>query len=96
MSKLRDSARGQDCMIRIPGVCNHDPETTVLCHQNGGGMGMKTADIEGAFGCSLCHDIVDGRVRQYSYTRMEIKIMFFEAAARTRDYWLKNGFITIK
>ena len=96
MSKLRESARGQQCQIRIPGVCNHDPETTVLCHQNGGGMGMKTSDIEGAFGCNLCHDVVDGRTRQYHYTRNEIKLMFFEAAARTREYWLKNGFITTK
>ncbi len=30
--KVRDSARGQDCTVRIPGTCNFDPATTVLAH----------------------------------------------------------------
>ena len=30
--KIRNSARGQDCALRIPGVCNFNPETTVLAH----------------------------------------------------------------
>lgn len=29
---LRDSARGQCCTLQIPGICNSNPETTVLCH----------------------------------------------------------------
>ena len=62
MSKLRESAKGQHCMVRLPGVCNGNPETTVLAHLNGGGMGMKQSDLLGAFACSACHDAVDGRV----------------------------------
>ncbi|MBC7213069.1 MAG: DUF1364 family protein, partial [Pseudomonas sp.] len=26
--KVRESARGQDCTVRIPGICNFNPETT--------------------------------------------------------------------
>ena len=29
MSKITQSARGERCQIRFPGICNHDPETTV-------------------------------------------------------------------
>ncbi len=41
MSKLRKSVRGWDCTVRINGVCNFNPDTTVLAHLNGAGMGMK-------------------------------------------------------
>ena len=30
MTAARREAKGQPCMVRIPGVCNGDPETTVL------------------------------------------------------------------
>ena len=63
--KLRDSAQGQDCQLRIPGVCNGNPETVVWCHLNGQeygkGMGHKSHDIFGFYGCSSCHDVYDGR-----------------------------------
>jgi len=41
--KYTESARGQECQVRIPGICSHDPETVVFAHLNGGGMGMKRA-----------------------------------------------------
>ena len=61
MSKITESARGEECQVRIPGVCNHNPETTVFAHLGGGGMGAKQPDCEGAYSCSSCHDVVDGR-----------------------------------
>lgn len=65
MTPIRKAARGQDCTLRIPGVCNFDPDTTVLCHSNnladGKGMGLKAPDTEACFGCSACHDVMDGR-----------------------------------
>ncbi|MER2105083.1 MAG: nuclease domain-containing protein, partial [Pseudomonas atacamensis] len=41
--KLRASANGQECTVRMPGICNHNPETTVLAHLPCGqkGMGIK-------------------------------------------------------
>lgn len=61
---IRRAARGQDCTLRLA-VCNFDPDTTVLCHSNflidGKGMGMKAPDMAAAFGCSACHDVLDGR-----------------------------------
>jgi hypothetical protein len=64
---IRDSARGEECTVRIVGACNRDPSTTVWSHlpsiDGGRGMGMKAIDEAGAYACSCCHDVVDGRKR---------------------------------
>ncbi|CNE68443.1 82 prophage-derived uncharacterized protein ybcO [Yersinia rohdei] len=61
---LRDFARGQCCTLQIPGICNSNPETTVLCHLSSSthGMGYKSDDFWAVYGCSDCHDVIDGRV----------------------------------
>ena len=63
MSRVRQSARNEDCTLRLPTICNFNPETTVYCHtnrlQDGKGMGIKSN--KGAYGCSACHDVMDGR-----------------------------------
>lgn len=62
-TKVLNSARGQPCAMRLPGICNGNPETTVWCHLNGGafgkGMGQKAHDILGFHGCSDCHRYLD-------------------------------------
>ena len=62
---IRDSARGEECSVRIVGACNFDPATSVWSHlpsiAGGRGMGMKAIDECGAVACSACHDVVDGR-----------------------------------
>jgi hypothetical protein len=93
MSKLRKSAKGRECQIRIPGVCNFNPETTVLCHLNGGGMGMKHPDLFGAFGCSDCHDWVDGRTSSAPNAYRQEYLS--DAIFRTQAIWLKEGLIKI-
>lgn len=67
MSKLTKAARGRDCQIRIPGVCNFNPETTVLAHYRLAGTcgtGIKPHDEQGAWACSSCHDEIDRRTRK--------------------------------
>lgn len=64
MSKITESARGEECLVRIPAVCNHNPETTVFAHYRLAGtcgMGKKPKDTQGAYACSSCHDEVDRR-----------------------------------
>jgi hypothetical protein len=59
---LRKEARGRDCQVRLPGVCNFNPETTVLAHyrlSGQSGMGHKSPDLIGAWACSGCHTEVD-------------------------------------
>lgn len=64
IQKLRDSARGEECTLRIYPYCNGDPETTVLCHlPSGSGMGQKSPDWFAVYGCSSCHDVIDYRIK---------------------------------
>jgi hypothetical protein len=66
MTPARKSAQGQPCMIRLPGICNGDPETTVLAHYRLAGYcgtGLKPPDELGAWACSACHDECDRRTR---------------------------------
>ena len=93
MSKLRQSARGRECQIRIPGVCNGNPETTVLAHLPGGGMGRKRADIHGAYACSSCHDAVDGRLERRSLTAEYLSRCHLDGVIRTQEIMLGEGLI---
>lgn len=93
--KLRNSARNEDCQIRIPGICNFNHETTVLAHVgSNSGMGMKPDDTEASFCCSACHDAIDGRMNT-NYSPLELKLMAKEGAERTRAIWLERGLMKI-
>ena len=56
-------ARGKDCLMRVPGVCNHNPETVVAAHSNSaqhGKAGARKADDEySVWACSACHSWFD-------------------------------------
>lgn len=94
MSKITKSAKGEDCQIRIPGKCNFNPETTVFCHVGGAGMGIKSNDIHGAYGCSSCHDIVDGRTKLDRWTSDLYKeVWFYEGVMRTQLILIEKGLI---
>ena len=95
MSKITKSAKGEDCQVRIPGVCNFDPSTTIPAHRNGGGVAMKVHDIFTAYCCSACHDVVDGRVKT-EYTHEEILIWFYEGIFRTQEKVIKKGLIKVE
>lgn len=87
---LRQLAKGQPCQIRVPGVCNFDPDTTVLCHLRMAGitgMGMKASDILGAWGCAACHRYVDTH-------GMDGRTALLEGMARTQAMLIANGYIT--
>lgn len=54
-------ARGQDCTLQIPSVCNGNAETVVSAHSNwhDKGMSIKASDCYIAWACSACHHAVD-------------------------------------
>lgn len=90
MTPMRRAARGEECTLRLPGVCNFDPETTVLCHSNrladGKGMGLKAPDTAACFGCSACHDVLDGRrPRPEGMTELMVEGAFVRAVALTHE-----------
>jgi len=86
----RKEAKGRECQVRIPSACNFNPETTVLAHLNGGGMGMKRNDLHGAWCCSSCHDAVDGRIKT-DFNQDEIIIMHLQGVIRTQEMLIKEG-----
>ena len=88
--KLRRSAFMEECTARISGVCNHNPETSVLAHygQPGEtGMGLKPDDTSAAILCSACHDVLDMRVRVNFVPICEIESIWFRAMRRTWKRW---------
>ena len=92
---LRTLARGRECQVRIPGVCNRDPATTVLAHIRMAGItgiGMKAKDLLGAHCCSACHDATDGRT-QTTYSRDYLRLAHPEGMARTLAILLDEGVI---
>ena len=94
MSKICESAKGQECQVRIPGVCNFNPETTILAHLNGGGMGRKNPDYQGAYCCSACHDVLDGRVQMVGPAEF-LKVYHLEGVIRTQELLREQGLIKI-
>lgn len=98
MTDLRKLARGRECAVRIPGVCNGDPETTVLAHfrlAGISGMGMKSPDLIAAFACSACHDAIDRRAHT-DVDRDYVRLAHLEGVVRTQAELLKLGIVHIR
>lgn len=99
-TKITKSARGQDCQIRLPGICTFDPEQTVWCHSNTYGSGKsarkKGRDILGAYGCYRCHMVVDGQhPRPKEMSAEYVKLAFHEAHERSLVILEDKGLIQV-
>lgn len=101
--KLRALAEGQDCTLRLAGVCNYDTETTVLAHlpDESNGMGRKPDDISACFACSSCHDYIDGRVKanridpDFADSQHDLMLMR-RAQTRTMRIAIEAGVLILK
>jgi hypothetical protein len=94
--KLRKAARGRQCFVRLPGVCNGNPETTVLAHLRRGGVagvGQKPVDLCGVYACSSCHDVIDGRVRADEALRPVLDRYVLDGLCRTLDAVVREGLV---
>lgn len=97
MTDLRKLARGRECTVRLVGICNRNPETTVLAHfrlVGVSGMGMKSPDLLAAFACSACHDAIDRRAHT-DLDRDYVRLAHLEGVVRTQAELLKLGVIKI-
>lgn len=95
---LRDSARGESCTLRLPGICTHDSETVVLCHLRDlapSGMGTKPSDLHAVYACHACHDVIDGR-RKVDMTPYEIGFEEGRALCETIMRFADKGLLTVK
>ncbi len=95
MTKIRQSARGEECTVRIPYICNWNPETTVYAHINDGtqGAGKKASDLSGVYACSACHDEIDRRTRRISVDALDGFIL--RAMQKTQRKLVEKGLLAI-
>ncbi len=91
MSKIRKSARGQDCTLRLTDCASN--ETVVLCHIGRyKGMAIKCADSFAVYACCKCHDIIDGRVKS-EFSKHELNTEKLRALEETQKILLNKGLL---
>lgn len=99
MSKIRQSARGKECQVRIVGVCNGRNDTVVWAHCNGlasgRGIGLKAKDLLGAYACSDCHDAYDRRTIPEHVDYEQIQQDFYAGHIRSLVILIDDGIIKI-
>ena len=84
------SAKGEDCTLRLIGICNFNPETTVAAHIGiSGGMALKCGDNMVVYACSDCHSEIDSKGRQaHAYDKLR-------ALEETQQRLINKGIMTI-
>ena len=96
--KIRESARGEDCTVGVVGVCNRNPETTVLAHLqfDGGIMAGKADDLSACYACSDCHDFIDRRNGLVNHKEQDYRWLYMgRALARTIKRLHEKGVINV-
>ena len=90
---LRKAAKGRECQVRLPGICNGDPATTVLAHYRlagGSGMGMKRPELIAKFSCTQCPDAIDRRAHT-DLERDYVRLAHAEGVFRTQAILIAEG-----
>lgn len=88
MSKIRDSARDEDCTVRLPGVCKWLPEFTIWSHapfgSGGKGRSIKAIDLAGAYCCTACDAVIDRQVPlPFGMSREQVELDWFHGHLRS-------------
>lgn len=98
MSKITDSARGEECYVRLMGVCTFNPEHTIWshCRSNSAGKGrsIKAIDLAGAFACTSCDAVYDGQQkRPPGMTKEQVDLDWFHGHMRSLVRLKEKGII---
>ena len=98
MSAIRKSAKGEGCLVRIPGVCTFRPETVIWSHYRGsaGGKGLshKSDDICGAYCCTACDAVYDGQAkRPKGMTKDTVDLVWLQGHIRSLVRLAEKGLI---
>jgi hypothetical protein len=90
-NKIRESARGEDCSLRL-GNCSSN-ETVILAHiGKNRGWAIKCADYFAVYACSNCHDIIDGRVKSH-FSKPELEGEKLRALEETQGKLVTKGLL---
>lgn len=93
---ILNSARGEDCTLRLVGICNFNPETTVFAHiGKRRGMSIKCADYFDIYACSSCHDVIDSRVNS-DYTQEQLASEELRALEETQEKLIEKGLLVVE
>ena len=93
--KIRDSAKGRQCTVRLPG-CTFDTSTTVYAHLTGirFGHGIAKKTNLGAYCDHFCHDVVDGRIPMPSgMEKDDVDLAFYAGVLETTQLLLEEGLL---
>lgn len=91
--KIRDSAKGEDCSLRLVNCSSN--ETVVLAHiGRNRGMGIKCGDHFAVYACSNCHDVIDGRVNDSQGLDLEYEKL--RALEETQLKLINKGLVILK
>lgn len=97
MSKITASANGEDCQVRLPGICTYDPATTIWSHARHGaagkGKGIKAIDEAGAYACTACDAAYDQLIGAAHMTREEIDLDWFMGNLRSLVILKQKGLL---
>ena len=94
---VRDSARGEDCSVRIPG-CPGNPEQTIWSHAPlgaaGKGRSIKALDLCGAYACTYCDGVVDGQIKAPDgFTRLQVMLAWHDGHMRSLVLLRQKGLV---
>lgn len=94
---IRDSARDEDCLIRLPG-CPSDPRMTIWSHNRharaGKGGRLKAICLNGAYGCTHCDAIYDGNApRPAGWTAEMVDLAWYHAHAESLVKLKQKGLV---
>lgn len=97
MSKITKSANGQECQVRIIGVCKGDPAYTIWSHCRHGaagkGKGIKAIDLAGAYACTACDAAYDQLQGVPNMTREEVDLDWFMGHMRSLVILTEKGLV---
>tara|TARA_R110000850_G_scaffold269167_3_gene401037 strand:- start:4172 stop:4465 length:294 start_codon:yes stop_codon:yes gene_type:complete len=92
-SKIRKSARGEDCSLRLGNCSGND--TVVLAHiGKNKGMGIKCADWLAIYCCNDCHMQIDGH-KPSQFSKIELDSEKLRALEETLDKLFKKELLCI-
>jgi len=92
LTAIQKSAKGENCTLRIPGVCTGDQATVVLCHAPyPGRFGSRKHNWWAAYGCSACHDHIDHRDGYHPLTEFD----WMPAIHETQTKLIEKGLMTV-
>lgn len=99
--KIRESARGEPCTVRLVGVCSHDPAKSIWSHarwgaqlgEAGRGMATKALDLCGAIACTDCDAAFDQHRGAPHLTREQIDLDWMMGHLRSLAVLQRKGLL---